>query len=312
MAHRRVGSSTWKRGGHHEVVSDASAQSPDPAVNPLITVADLAAALAAPNPPVLLDVRWVAGVVDRTGYLAGHVPGAVFLDLDAELAGPPGLGGRHPLPEPVDLQQVWRRAGIDDDSSVVVYDTKDASIAARAWWLLRWSGLTDVRVLDGGFAAWAAAGSAVETGPGAEPRAGAVTVRAGRLPSVDADQAFELASGAGTLLDARAAARYRGEVEPLDPIAGHIPGAVNLPLTDLLTPDGTFRPPAELAAAFSAMGDGDVAASCGSGVTACHLILAGAVVGRPIALYPGSYSGWLALGRPVAVGPDPGAATIGG
>ena len=284
----------------------------DTAANPLITVADLAAELTSSPPPVVLDVRWVAGVVDRAGYLAGHVPGALFLDLDADLAAPPGLGGRHPLPEPDDLQAVWRRVGIDDDCAVVVYDSKDSSIAARAWWLLRWSGLTDVRVLDGGFAAWAAAGHPVETGPGREATPGAVTVEPDGLPSVDADRAAELAAGAGTLLDARAATRYRGEVEPLDPVAGHIPGAVNLPLTGLLTPDGTFKSPAELATAFAALPDGDVAASCGSGVTACHLILAGAVVGREIALYPGSYSGWLALGRPVAVGPEPGVATPGG
>ncbi len=264
----------------------------DTAANPLISPADLAVQLTAPRPPVLLDVRWAAGLVDRDAYLAGHLPGALFLDLDADLAGPPGRGGRHPLPEPGDLQAVWRRVGIDDDSAVVVYDGKDSSIAARAWWLLRWSGLTDVRVLDGGFTAWSAGGRAVETGPGIDPGSGSVTVRPGGMPSVDADRAFELAAGAGTLLDARAAARYRGEVEPLDPIAGHIPGAVNLPLTDLLTADGTFRGAAELAAAFAALPDGELAASCGSGVTACHLILAGAGVGREIALYPGSYSGW--------------------
>ncbi|SDP14988.1 thiosulfate/3-mercaptopyruvate sulfurtransferase [Nakamurella panacisegetis] len=275
----------------------------------LISAAELAKALESGAPPVLLDVRWVAGVVDREGYLAGHVPGAVFVDLDADLAGPPGVGGRHPLPRPADLQKVWRAAGIVDDSSVVVYDPKDSSVAARAWWLLRWSGLSSVRVLDGGLAAWVAGGHPVETGPGASPRPGSITVIAGSMPTIDADRAREMTLSGGTLLDARAAARYRGEIEPLDPIAGHIPGAVNLPLTELLKPDGTFREPAGIEAVFERTigpdDDGEVAASCGSGVTGCHLILAGAMIGRPLALYPGSYSEWLALGRPVAVGGPP-------
>ena len=247
--------------------------------------------------------------VDRDGYLADHVPGAVFLDLDADLADPPGVGGRHPLPHPADLQKVWRAAGIDDDSVVVVYDTKDSSVAARAWWLLRWSGLRTVRVLDGGFTAWSAGGHPIESGTAAAREPGTVTVIAGQMPTVDADQARKMTLSGGTLLDARAAARYRGETEPLDPIAGHIPGATNLPLTDLLNPDGTFRDPDGIRAVFDrtigADDEGEVAASCGSGVTACHLILAGAMIGLPIALYPGSYSGWLALGRPVAVGGPP-------
>ncbi len=264
------------------------------------------------DPPVLLDVRWAAGRVDRDGYLAGHLPGAQFLDLDADLAAPPGLGGRHPLPEPERLQVVWRRVGINRDSEVIVYDGNDSSVAARAWWLLRWSGLTDIRVLDGGLAAWMRAGLPLEHGELALPARGTVTVRPGGLPSVSAEQAAELAADdngdGGVLLDARAAARYRGEVEPLDPVAGHIPGAVNLPFAELLTEAGTFRPPAELRTALDRVGASGVAgaaASCGSGVTACHLILAGEIVGVPIALYAGSYSGWLALGRPVATGSAP-------
>lgn len=278
----------------------------------LISAPDLAVALLSDRPPIVLDVRWVAGKVDRDGYQAGHLPAAVFLDLDADLADPPGIGGRHPLPAPADLQAVWRRAGIDDLSAVVVYDTRDSSVAARAWWLLRWSGVVDVRVLDGGFAAWVDDPSRpVEAGSGSAPVPGSMTVVPGGMPVVDADGAREIALGEGILLDARAAARYRGELEPLDPVAGHIPGAVNLPLTDLLAPDGTFRGAAGIAAAFDEVlgpkgseGSGEVAASCGSGVTACHLILAAATVGRAIALYPGSYSGWLALGRPVSAGAD--------
>lgn len=278
----------------------------------LISASDLAAALSGAHPPVVLDVRWVAGRVDRDSYVAGHVPRAVFLNLDADLAGRPGIGGRHPLPDPADLQDVWRRAGIRDDSAVVVYDTKDSSIAARAWWLLRWSGLSDVRVLDGGFAAWAADRRPVERGNGSVPEPGTVTVLPGGMATVTTDEAENLATGSGVLLDARAAARYRGEVEPLDPIPGHIPGAVNLPLTELVNSDGSFRSAAELWQAFDrVIGTGPIAASCGSGVTACHLILAGALVGRPMALYPGSYSGWLALGRQVAVGSEPRGAPTG-
>ena len=284
-----------------------------PAVPVLISAESLAARLAAEvgteAPPIVLDVRWAAGRVQRTDYLDGHLPGAFFLDLDADMAAPPGRLGRHPLPELAALQQVWRAAGIDDDASVVVYDAKDSSIAARAWWLLRWSGLSDVRVLDGGFAGWAAGPTRpVEQGEPAPRRAGNITVRPGAMPVVDTEAAAALADGGGTLLDARAAARYRGDTEPLDPVAGHIPGARNLPLTDLLQSDGTFRSPVELATLLdaAAASPGPVAASCGSGVTACHLILAGAAVGRSIALYPDSYSGWLAQGLPVATGDEPG------
>ncbi len=294
-------------------MTNATADAPlDPVLIDAVSLAaTLSAKAAAAAPPVLLDVRWAAGQVQRSDYLDGHLPGACFLDLDADLAAPPGRLGRHPLPEPDALQHLWRTAGIDDDSTIVVYDANDGSIAARAWWLLRWSGMRDVRLLDGGFAGWVADGTRpVERG---EPRprpAGRMTVRPGGMPVVDTAAARALANGGGTLLDARAAARYRGEIEPLDPVAGHIPGARNLPLTDLLNPDGTFRSADELAAVFDHAVVGSaapVAASCGSGVTACHLILAGATVGRTIALYPDSYSGWLAQDQPVATGPEPAA-----
>lgn len=288
---------------------------------PLITASELAEQFASGRTPTVVDVRWTLAGADRDAYRAGHVPGAVFLDLDADLAGPPGTGGRHPLPDPADLQRTFRAAGIDDDSTVVVYDARDSSVAARAWWLLRFSGLRDARVLDGGFAAWSEAGRAIEaagaiegaeaTGPagaggGPRRRPGSVTVRAGSMPVVDADDVAALAAAADSvLLDARAANRYRGEVEPIDPVAGHIPGAVSLPFADLLASDGRFRPVGELRRALVAAGVTDgvtAAASCGSGVTACHLILAGEIVGIQMALYPGSYSQWCALGRPVATG----------
>lgn len=272
----------------------------------LVEPTELAEELIGDRPPVVLDVRWSLAGSDPDGYRAGHVPGSLFVDLDRDLAAPvgDGTGGRHPLPDPEALQAVWRRVGIRSTDGVVVYDADNASAAARAWWLLRWSGLSDVRVLDGGMAAWAAAGLWVKAGSGSPLVPGTVRVRPGGMPVVDADGAAGLAAD-GALVDARAAARYRGEVEPIDPVAGHVPGAVNLPFTDLLTADGRFRPPAEIADAFAAVGvqPGTIAAaSCGSGVTACHLVLAAAVAGLELALYPGSWSQWCALGRPVATG----------
>lgn len=286
------------------------------AENPLIQATELAELVREQSgsgaTPVLLDVRWTLAGSDRAAFDQAHIPGAVFVDLDHELAGAPGEGGRHPLPEPADLQVVLRSAGINDGSAIVVYDGGSGLASSRAWWLLRWSGLRDVRVLDGGLAAWTSgAGRPLVSGPGDPPRPGNVTVAAGAMPVVEVDAAAELAaSGSGVLLDARAAARFRGEVEPLDPVAGHIPGAVNMPITDLLTADGTFRSGAELAAAFGSIGVGrhagasasTVAASCGSGITACQLILAGELAGLELSLYPGSYSQWCALGRPVAAG----------
>jgi thiosulfate/3-mercaptopyruvate sulfurtransferase len=263
--------------------------------------------------PVILDVRWTLAGSDPDGYADAHIPGAAFVNLDRELAGPPGERGRHPLPDPLDLQIAWRAAGIDEVSRVVVYDGGPGPAAARAWWLLRWSGLTQVRFLDGGFAAWRAAGFPVASGPPAVRALGSVTVRAGGMPVVGIDEAAELAADpSGVLLDARAAPRFRGEMEPLDPVAGHIPGSINLPSSDLVDADGFFRPAAELVGVFGAHAvragggaatPGRAAASCGSGITACQLVLAGAVIGLDLALYPGSYSQWCAAGRPVAVGP---------
>ena len=274
----------------------------------LVAAVELAEELIGDRPPVVLDVRWSLAGSDIEAYRAGHVPGALFLDLDRDLAGPvgDGSGGRHPLPDPAALQATWRRVGIRPTDGVVVYDADNAAAAARAWWLLRWSGLADVRVLDGGMAAWAAAGLWVKAGHGTPLVPGTVRVRPGGMPTVDADGAAELAA-AGALVDARAAARYRGETEPIDPVAGHVPGAVNLPFPAVLTDDGRFRSAAEIRAAFAGVGitpGAPAAASCGSGVTACHLVLAGAIAGIDLALYPGSWSQWCALGRPVATGSD--------
>ncbi len=238
--------------------------------------------------PALLDVRWALGDPDgHRHYLDGHIPGAVFVDLETELAAPPSpAAGRHPLPAVDDLQAAARRWGLHDGGPVVVYDATGGTAAARAWWLLRWAGLTDVRILDGGLPAWTAAGGATATGEEtAEP--GTVTLTAGHLPTIDIDRA---GSWPGTLLDARAGERYRGEVEPIDPRAGHIPGAISAPTSENLDAAGRFRTPEELRERFA--GVTEVAVYCGSGVTAAHEIAALAVAGIDAALYPGSWSQW--------------------
>jgi thiosulfate/3-mercaptopyruvate sulfurtransferase len=280
----------------------------------LITADELAALLAGGDPPTLLDIRWrLGGPPGRELYQAGHVPGAVFVDLDHDLAGPPGPGGRHPLPSTAGFEAAMRRAGVRDDRLVIVYDDADSTAAARAWWLLRYFGHPSVRVLDGGFRAWTTAGHPVESGPSREPGAGSTrgdfTVSPGHLPLLDADGAAGLA-GTGLLLDARAGERYRGETEHVDPVAGHIPGAVNAPTADNVNPDGTFRPAADLAARFKAVGaiqGTDVGVYCGSGVTAAHETLALTLAGIPAALYVGSWSNWITdPSRPIATGPDAG------
>ena len=254
--------------------------------------------------PTLLDVRWrLAGPPGRDDYAAGHLPGAVFLDLDADLCGPPGKGGRHPLPDPDDLQRALRAAGVRAGHPVVVYDLGDGLPAARAWWTLRWAGHEAVRVLDGGFPAWAAAGGPVTT-EAPEPEPGDFTVRPGGMPVLDAAGAGRLAAE-GVLVDVRAAPRYRGEVEPIDPVAGHIPGAVNLPTTEHAEADGRLRAADALRARFAEVGVGDgapVGAYCGSGVTAAHTVLALNLAGRAdAALYVGSWSEWITdPERPVA------------
>jgi thiosulfate/3-mercaptopyruvate sulfurtransferase len=280
---------------------------------PLTDVPAVARALAGQSPPVLLDVRWrLGGPPGIDSYRAGHLPGAVFADLDTDLAAAPGPAGRHPLPEPEAFQAAMRRAGVSNGRPVVVYDEAEAIVAARAWWLLRYFGHEACRVLDGGFRAWQAAGGQVATGDGAAPAAGDFTARPGHMPMLDADGAARLAR-CGALLDARARERYRGESEPVDPVAGHIPGAISAPTTGNVAPDGRFLPPAGLRARFAALGAGadgagrPVAAYCGSGVTAAHEVLALEIAGIPAALYVGSWSNWVAdPARPVAKGAAPG------
>jgi len=278
------------------------------AASPLIDVPALAAALAGDRPPVVLDVRWrLGGPPGIDSYRAGHLPGAVFVDLDRDLAAPPGSGGRHPLPAAGDFQAAMRRAGLSQASPVVVYDDADASVAARAWWTLRYFGHDRVRVLDGGYRAWIAAGQPVSTRDPA-PRPGSFVASPGGLPVLDAPAAADLARS-GVLLDARAGERYRGETEPVDRVAGHIPGSVSAPTAGNVSSDGRFREAAALRARFAALGvtgAAPVGAYCGSGVTAAHEVLALALAGIPAALYVGSWSGWIAdPARPVATGPEP-------
>ena len=287
-------------------------------VDSTVDVAALAAALAAVPAPVLLDVRWRLGGppgIDR--YREGHLPGARFVDLDRDLAGPPGAGGRHPLPDAGAFEAAMRQAGVSDGQPVVAYDENDSTAAARAWWLLRYFGHQQVQVLDGGYQAWLAADLPIETGPAPAPAAGTFTARPGHLPLLDAEGAARMARE-GVLLDARAAERYRGEVEPADPVAGHIPAAVNAPTSENLGPSGRFLEPGELRARFTGLGAGAGAGGapggpaeavttgvyCGSGVTAAHEVLALTIAGIPAALYLGSWSDWITdPARPVATGP---------
>ncbi|MET7452389.1 sulfurtransferase [Streptomyces sp. NPDC005574] len=283
-------------------------------MNAIISASQLESDLAGQNPPVLLDVRWQLSVAraageppfdGRAAYEAGHLPGAVYVDLDRELAGAPGAGGRHPLPDVAEFGAAMRRAGVSSGTPVVAYDGGQGWAAARAWWLLRWTGHPDVRVLDGGLTAWEGAletAAPVSVAPGDfEPVPGAVGL-------LDADGAAALARS-GVLFDARAGERYRGEVEPIDPVGGHIPGAVSAPTTQNVGTDGRFLPTEELAARFKGLGaaeGADVGVYCGSGVSGAHEVLALAVAGIPAALYVGSWSQWSSdPERPVAVGADP-------
>ena len=278
------------------------------------TAAELRELLASDAPPVVLDVRWALGDPHgRDHYAEGHIPGAVYVDLDTELAAPPSPeGGRHPLPDLAELQDAARRWGIRKGQQVVVHDDLGNTAAARAWWLLRYAGHTQVTLLDGALGSWRSAGLPLESGIPAGPPPGDVTLSAGGMPVTDADGAAELTSS-GLLLDARAAERYRGEVEPVDPRAGHIPGAVSAPTGENLAADGTFLPAAELrerfTEKFAEKGAGEarrVGVYCGSGVTAAHQIAALEIAGIDAVLFPGSWSAWSAdPDRPAAKGDRP-------
>lgn len=278
--------------------------------SPLISPSELAHLLRERRSVRLLDVRWRLDVPEgRPAYLDGHLPGAVYVDLDRELARRDDpREGRHPLPTREQLQEAARRWGLVEGDTVVVYDDVHSVAAARAWWLLTRSGLPDVRVLDGGLRGWLAERLPLETGD-VLPRRGNVELREIERGVAEIDDAEDWPSR-GVLLDVRAPERYRGDSEPMDPVAGHIPGAVNLPTTAHLVA-GRFRSPEEIRGQFAAAGiaDGaDVAAYCGSGIAATHTALAGAIAGVDVVVYPGSWSQWSrARGRLVAVGRTPAA-----
>lgn len=264
----------------------------------------------------LVDTRWYLGRpgAGEAAFEAGHLPGAIFLDLDADLSAPPGPG-RHPLPDPVAFAALLAARGIDDGDAVVAYDDSGAGVAARLWWMLDNLGVDAVGVLDGGIGAWTAAGGSLETGASTHPPAHPLTHPPTRLAvgtawrrTVDRDE-LRARLGSVVVIDGRAPERYRGEVEPVDPVAGHIPTAVNAPLGGNLGPDGRFLGPDALAARFRALGADAMTTvvSCGSGTNACQLALAMRVAGLPDPLlYPGSWSDWSTVGYPVATGPDPG------
>ncbi len=263
-------------------------------------------------PVLLLDVRWsLGGPAGLPLYEAGHIPGAVYVDLSTELArhGEPHEG-RHPLPTVEDFQSAARGWGLNDGDTVVVYDDWNGLAAGRAWWLLRYMGVADVRVLDGALAAWRAAGHPLATGSAdmANVTPGTVTLSTGHEPLLTADDAATFPQS-GVLLDARVGERYRGETEPLDPRAGHIPGAISAPTAGNLDEAGRFLDPVALRERYEALGvseDRPVGVYCGSGITAAHDALALTVAGFRPALFAGSWSAWANQpGRQVATGDKP-------
>ncbi|TCC26089.1 sulfurtransferase [Kribbella sindirgiensis] len=274
-------------------------------LSPLISVDELRAPATA---PVLVDVTWnLTGPPGKEAYDAGHLPGAYFVDLDTELASAPGPG-RHPLPAAITVTETFRRLGITSaDTPVVVYDAANSMSAARAWWTFRYFGLTNVQVLNGGLAAWKSTGGNLTTEVPAGEVVGGFVATPGHIPVLDADGAAAVAAK-GVLLDARAPERFAGEVEPMDPVAGHIPGAVNAPTTANVDETGHFLAPADLQARFTALGvtpDTETAVYCGSGVTAAHEALALESAGLPATVYIGSWSEWITdPTRPVATGKD--------
>jgi len=280
---------------------------------PLIDAIALSERLADPD-WVIVDCRF--SLTDPSAgpaaYARSHVPGARYADLDRDLSRRPGPGdGRHPLPNPSDLAARLGAWGIHSGSTVVAYDESSAAIAARLWWLLGWLGHDRRLVLDGGFAAWEAAGLPVDTAAPTWRAARFVPRHIANESVVTTAELAALQAAGAVLVDARAAARYRGEQEPIDPVAGHVPGAVNRPGSTNVAPNGRFRPAADLARELAELLDGrspdELVAMCGSGVTACQLLLALAAAGLGAGkLYAGSWSEWIRdPARPVRTGPAP-------
>ena len=276
----------------------------------LITPQQLAARLQQPKLRII-DCRFSLEDADygRCSYAQGHIPGALHADLERDLSGEvvAGVTGRHPLPQPQALLARFREWGLNNDDEVVLYDDGPGAFAARAWWLFAWLGKRDgVYLLDGGLTAWRGAGLPLnDVTPDGQP--GSFSGEADASLTINASQLLErLGRDSLTLIDARALPRFLGEVEPIDPVAGHIPGALCAPFTDNLDANGRFRGPEQLRARFSDLIDGQLSetlvAYCGSGVTACHNLFALCLAGYPLAsLYPGSWSEWITdANRPVA------------
>ena len=268
----------------------------------LISAAELATDLKAAARPVVVDCRFNLSdpAAGRRAYDTGHLPGAYYADLDRDLAAPPGpRTGRHPLPDPAALAAVFSRFGIDRESRVVAYDEGGGMLAARLWWLLRWMGHRNVVLLDGGLGAWLEAGYPLDDVAPPDHRDGHFEGTPGHMPVMPtAEIERALADGSIRLLDVRARERYEGRHEPIDPVAGHVPGAINAPCMDNLDADRRFRTGLELAARHAPLIAGhrgsDIVCMCGSGVTACHGILALELAGiHGAALYPGSWSEWI-------------------
>ncbi len=268
---------------------------------PLIDVIPLANRIGSED-FVLLDVRYtLLGPPGRPEYEAGHIPYAQYVDLDVELSGPPGVGGRHPLPNPAELEATLRRLGISEHTVVVAYDAASSQAASRLWWLLTDAGHETVRVLNGGYAAWRAADFPVEEGPAREVKPGKIVLRPGQRAQLNAAELAAAVADGRPVVDVRAADRYSGENEIVDPVAGHIPGAISRPATGNVDANGRFRSAAEITARFE--GVDDPVLYCGSGVTAAQSLLALESAGRSGAIYPGSWSDWITdPTRPVATG----------
>ncbi|MGL5405313.1 MAG: sulfurtransferase [Propionibacteriaceae bacterium] len=276
----------------------------------VIDASQLVAMLGAELAPVIIDTRWVLSAKpvsggQRSEYEKAHIPGAHFVDLDTELSAAPhsdqGFGGRHPLPDPGVFQAAMRRCGVTKNRAVVIYDQNNSMAAARLWWLLTDAGQQQVYVLDGGWDAWLRSGGAIESGPD-RSEVSSWTASFGHRDRVDACGVQKALDSRRRVIDVRAAERYRGEVEPLDPKAGHIPGAESVPAADLQNPDGTFLAASQIAKRIGEISVGDVI-SCGSGVTAANALLAlenAGIVGAVI--YPGSWSDWCARDLPCATG----------
>jgi thiosulfate/3-mercaptopyruvate sulfurtransferase len=279
-------------------------------MSPLITPAALHSRRHEPD-TLIFDCRFDLADPEagRRLWLEGHIPGAFYADLNRHLSDLTRVGhGRHPLPDPAALSEFFRLHGCTPETTVIAYDARDGMFAARLWWLLKWLGHARVQVLDGGLEAWIASGGAVSSAVPMTPVPAGPwpNDRASLVAEIDVDTVqLQLANGTLKLIDARAAPRFRGDVEPIDRVAGHVPGALNRPFTDNLLANGAFKSPEQLRAEWAPLeplAEQHLAVMCGSGVTACHHVLARAVAGlAPARLYADSWSGWISdPSRPIS------------